>query len=224
MPFVLFVNKDMATNPYFSHTTNTGEQDLFDDLIIENIQMNGVDVVYIPREVIGVDEIFVEPTMSKFTKYYTIEALMMDGAQFDGEQDIMSKFDYKIEQRTSLIVAKKRWEQIMPQEFIRPREGDLIFIGDISGRDSYYGSFINTFWQINQVWFDSPDWRFGKHAAYKLAVRTYIHSAEKFETGNPNIDQVSMGDKEEPNIGINPASRQEGDQFIVNRHNPFGDF
>lgn len=215
----------MATNPYFSNVSHKGEQDLFEDLAVEHIQIHGIDVTYIPRENIAIDEILVEPTQSKFTKYHTIEGLMTDAGQFDGDQDIMSKFGYRIEQMTSLIIAKKRWEQVMPSSLIRPREGDVIYIGDISSHGSSYGSFINTFWQINQVWFDDPDWRFGNHAAYKLRLRTYIHGGEKFETGNPNLDQITNEkDPGEETVGINKPSQENGQQTLVNRHNPFGDF
>lgn len=218
------VNINMATNPYFNNQNHKGEQDLFESLVIEHIQMNGVDITYIPRENIGYNEILVEPTQSKFKEYHTIEAYMPDTANFGGEQDIMSKFGYKIEQTTELLISKKRWEQLMPAELIRPREGDIVYIGDVSGHGSTYGSFVNTFFQINHVLFNSPDWQFGKNFVYKLACRTYIHSAEKFETGNPNLDQFNQIQKDEADVGINKPAQGNGAQILINRNNPFGDF
>ena len=47
----------MATNRFFCNSEDVSEQDLFEDLVIEMIQMSGSDVTYIPREDFIVDDI-----------------------------------------------------------------------------------------------------------------------------------------------------------------------
>lgn len=213
----------MATNKYFNFIDQKQEQDLFEDLVIEAVQINGVDVVYIPREVTEIDDILRESRQAIFNKYHVIEAFMPDTGQLGGDGYIMGKFGYQIEQTTELQISKRRWEEL-GTGFSRPREGDLIYIGDISSPGSSKNSFINTFFQINQVWFNDPDWQFGKHFVYKLFCKTYIHSHEKFETGNTEIDQMNKEAMDDITTGINEASKRMSDEILVNRDNPFGDF
>lgn len=214
----------MATNPYFNNTQQKNEQKLFEDLVIESIQLNGIDVAYIPRENTAIDELLGEPMQSIFSKYHVIEAYMPDTGQFGGEQDIMGKFGYQIDQTTNLLISKKRWDEL-GTGLIRPREGDLVYIADISGAGTSKGSFINTFFQINQVWYNDPDWQMGKHFVYKLFCKTYVHSHEKFATGNTEIDQMGKeGEQDDILNGINEVSKGIAQDIIVDRNNPFGDF
>ena len=55
----------MALNTYFSQGT-TGEQDLTQSLVNEQIAMFGKNVYYIPRTLVKSDTVFGEDTMSKF--------------------------------------------------------------------------------------------------------------------------------------------------------------
>lgn len=214
----------MATNKYFNHTQQKNEQDSFEALVIESIQMNGIDVTYLPRENVAIDEILQEPTQSKFTKYFVIEALMPDGGNMDGQQDILSKFGYTIDQNTELMLSKKRWDEL-GTGLLRPREGDVIYIGNIDDKDSYHGSFVNTFFEIKQVWYNNPDWQFGKHFVYKLTLKTLRNSHEKYETGNPVLDVLNKESENDAiNTGINEASKTNAQQIVVDKNNPFGDF
>ncbi len=213
----------MATNKYFNHTQQKNEQDLFEDLVIESIQMNGIDVVYIPRENTDIDEILGEPKQSIFRRYHVIEAQMPDAGQLGGEQDIMGKFGFQVDQTTELLISKRRWDEINTG-LIRPQEGDLIYIADISEPGSARGSFVNTFFQINQVWYNNPDWQHGKHFVYRLFCKTYVHGHEKFETGNTEIDRLNREAENDILNGINEASKRMAEDIVVDRNNPFGDF
>lgn len=213
----------MATNKYFNKTTQRNEQNLFEDLVVESIQINGFDIYYLPRDNIDFDEILLEPTQSKFDRYFTIEALMPDGGQFGGQGDILGKFGYQIDQTTEIIISKKRWEEL-GSGLLRPREGDVVYIGDASNIGSNHASFVNTFWQINQVWFNNPDWQLGKHFTYKLTMKTFVNSHEKFETGNTELDVMNIESMNDITKGVNKASKEFEEMNIVNRKNPFGDF
>ena len=61
----------MALNTYFTQGT-TGEQDLTQSLVNEQIKMFGRDVYYIPRTLVKQDTVFGEDTMSKFEGAYLI--------------------------------------------------------------------------------------------------------------------------------------------------------
>ena len=55
----------MALNPYFLNGTR-GEQRLVQELINEQLKIYGVDVTYIPRKFVEVDNILNEVQSSKF--------------------------------------------------------------------------------------------------------------------------------------------------------------
>ena len=55
----------MPTNVYFDTGTRP-EQNLYEDLMIEQLKIYGQDVFYIPRTLVKEDDLFGEDTLSKF--------------------------------------------------------------------------------------------------------------------------------------------------------------
>lgn len=214
----------MVTNRYFNHKQETGEQDLFEDIVIEMIQMNGTDVLFIPREIFEIDPVLQEPKKTIFRRNFIIEAYQPDAFQYNGDQNIMSKFGFRVNQTTDLIMSKKRFAELGTGRS-RPMEGDLIYIGDLDDPDF---SLTNTLFEINQVWYNRPDWQFGRHFTYKLVCETFTGSREKFQTGKKAADQFeSISDSYEEPTRVNQGIIQEKQDIIINafdRNNPFGDF
>ena len=56
----------MATNQYFK-TKVRSEQQLFEDLVIESLQMFGQDVYYLPREIVNKDKLFLDEDAIVYT-------------------------------------------------------------------------------------------------------------------------------------------------------------
>ena len=55
------------TNPFFSTTTGySGEVNLLDDLVREQIKMYGVDIMYMPRTLVNLDTLLHESSKSAF--------------------------------------------------------------------------------------------------------------------------------------------------------------
>ena len=63
----------MAKNYYFENFENSGEQNLVEDLVIESIKFYGMDVWYIPRTLVGKDDILNEDDISTFNDAYMAE-------------------------------------------------------------------------------------------------------------------------------------------------------
>lgn len=214
----------MALNRYFNTANESSEQELFEDLVIEMIQMNGQDVLYIPREIFEVDPILQEPKKTIFRRNFIIEAYQPDAYQYSGDQNIMSKFGFRVNQTTEIIMSKKRFSELGTGRE-RPMEGDLIYIGNPYDPDF---SLTNTLFEINQVWYNQPDWQFGRHFTYKLVCETWTGSREKFQTGKIALDvmETVSEDSEAPSrINENIIAAKPNiilDQF--DRANPFGDF
>ena len=62
----------MPRNVYISNGVKT-EQDLYEELIIEAMQIYGTDVYYIPRSYYSIDTILNEDTLSKFEAAFKLE-------------------------------------------------------------------------------------------------------------------------------------------------------
>ena len=211
-------------NRYFNSATEQSEQDLFEDLVIEMIQMSGQDILYIPREIFEVDPILQEPKKTIFRRNFIIEAWQPDGFQYNGDQNIMSKFGFRVNQTADFIMSKRRFAELGTGRE-RPMEGDLIYIGDPYDPDF---SLTNTLFEINQVWYNQPDWQFGRHFTYKLVCETWTGSREKFQTGKPALDAMeTVSEDSEKPARVNEGVLDEKMDLIVksfDRTNPFGDF
>jgi hypothetical protein len=218
----------MALNRYTEWTTNVDEQQLYEDLVIEHIQTFGYDVWYIPRTIISQDDILGEDLASIFKTAHRIEVLMPNAGNFGGDQDIMSKFGFRINQTTEFMMAKKRFAELGIPGYIRPREGDLIYIGDITNS---IASFGNSIFEINQVWYDWPGFQYGKNHIYKMVCELFSFSWEKFRTGIRAIDIVEpyaggggTSDGQDTGSLNNPAAAEGQELLKFNTGNPFGNF
>ena len=185
----------MATNPYFRHNVRS-EQNLYEDLIIESIQMYGQDVYYIPREVVHRDMILDDSILSRFKHAYKVETYVESIDGFEGEQELFSKFGVEIRDAVTLIMARRRWnteirayeeEQsgnaLTPNDgrnsYYRPREGDLIHFPMTGG----------TF-QIMRVEDDNPFYQLGNLPTFRLRCEKFEYSDEDFDTGIEEIDRM----------------------------------
>ncbi len=221
----------MATNFYFDHYQNKGEQHLIEDLTIESIKMYGVDMIYMPRETIERDDIFGEDIITKFDANYMVEMYVETVDGFEGGQDVLSKFGLQIVDQATFILAKRRFEETVHNQ-VRPMEGDLI-----------YFPLSNSIFEVNHVEHENPFYQLGKLHTYKLTVELFTHSHEDFDTGHKQIDRVSddHSSTEEIYRGDNIEIQLEADEFIdkndtgdssypsssddhgFNPSNPFGD-
>ena len=185
----------MATNPYFRHNVRS-EQNLYEDLIIESIQMYGQDVYYIPREVVHRDMIFDDSILSRFKHAYKVETYVESVDGFEGEQELFSKFGVEIRDAVTLIMARRRWNTeirayeeaqtgnaLSPNDgrntYYRPREGDLIHFPMTGG----------TF-QIMRVEDDNPFYQLGNLPTFRLRCEKFEYSDEDFDTGIEEIDRM----------------------------------
>jgi hypothetical protein len=108
----------MATNKYFKYFTYGREQDTAEDLIIESIKIHGLDVKYMPRTIIGPDALLGEDPLSKFDDAIDIEMYVKNTQNFEGEGDFLSKFNLEIRDSMTLVMARKRWEQVANEKVL----------------------------------------------------------------------------------------------------------
>jgi hypothetical protein len=169
----------MARNPHFKDYS--GEQNVVEDLTIETIKTMGRDMVYIPRTLVNVDNLFGEDTISKFDDGYQLEMYIASVDGFEGEGDILSKFGLEIRDKMDLIVSRKRFEETVGayESTTRPKEGDLI-----------YFPLSKTLFEINFVEHENPFYQLGKLFTYRLSCEVFSYSQEEIDTGYSDIDVV----------------------------------
>ncbi len=211
----------MAVNKYFNQTRNVPEQNLFNDLLVEQIQIHGMDIVYIKRENLDIDKILNEPTMSKFKESYIIEVYMPDSEIAQGDQYHMSRIGINFHEVSEFYMSKTRWNEVVG-DMPRPREGDLIYVGN---PEHTYESTINKMYKIKNVTMGHPERaQFGKNHSFRLIAETFVPSYEEFDTDIEDIDSnYNMDLKNEFLNTINNASTEEGKKVMVQTENPFGE-
>lgn len=212
----------MTTRPIFNNLYQAEEQSVLQDIIVEMIQMYGVDCQYIKRENVSIDPILREETMSHFSESWTIEAYIPDTGINPGKQNFMSKFGFRFDETSEAIIAISRWKELNTG-LIRPREGDLLYIGNPLDQ---HGSFMNDVMQIKQCWLDSQsESPMGAHQTFRLTLANFTKSYETFNTNYDEINNVmNTNEVDEMATSINAAAKQQAQTLVVDRKNPFGDF
>ena len=192
----------MATNSYFTQGT-TGEQDLIENLVIEQIKMFGKNVFYMPRTLVSEDTTFTEDALSKFDDAYEIEAYIEDPTGFTGDGDLFTKFGVRISDQVTFIISRKRFTEAVDDnaQLIvegRPNEGDLV-----------YFPMANKIFKIMFVEHEQPFYQLGKIHVWGLKCELFEFSDEQFDTGVTAIDQIEQDFS--VSITINFATGGTGD-------------
>ena len=170
-----------TTNVYFTNGTRP-EQMLIEDLIIESLRIYGQEVMYIPRTLVSKDNVLGEDRLSEFKTAFPIEMYFENVDSFAGQGPFLQKFGLMMEQSATLVVARRRWDQLVgrygqTQIPSRPNEGDLI-----------YFPLTGSLFELKFVQHQDPFYQLGKLYVYKLQVELFQYSSERIDTGIAEID------------------------------------
>jgi len=171
----------MPTNVYFDHDYPE-EQNLYESIIIEALQIYGQETLYMPRDVVRDDEILNEE-FSRFRDAYAVEMYIENTSGFEGEGNLLSKFGLEIRDQATFIVSKRRFRRLVEINDNniyegRPREGDLIYL-----------PLANSLFQIKFVEHEQPFYQLRNLPTYQLQCELYEYSGEEIETGIAGIDE-----------------------------------
>ena len=179
----------MSTNPYFdsSFTADQFDQELYDSLVEESIQVHGRDYYYLPRTLSNFNELFGEDVVSVFKAAKKVEMYIENVSGWQGEQQFISKFGLEIRENASLIVSKRRFKEEIGAAFglSNPREGDIIiFPKELDHRIRFF--------EISYVDAEPVFYQLGDLYSYRLSVRPFDYNGEQFETGITEIDDYEL--------------------------------
>lgn len=209
----------MATNVFFRNYDFFNEQQLIDDLVIESIQIYGVDTYYITKYSDPIDEIHNEAPLALFDAAYHIDMYVKSVDGFQGEGDFLSKFGLQIRDQVTFTVAVRTFERFVTRDMpmiIRPREGDLVYM-----------PMNKKFFKVTFVEHESVFYQTGALQVFDLKCELYEYSNERFATGVSYIDTAF---NQYDTSGIdNLANLQEVDPIAKNifyeeKGNDFIDF
>jgi len=180
----------MALNPFFIQGTS-GEQNLVQDLINEQLRMYGVEVYYLPRSYLTTNTVIEEVIQSSFEDAYPIEAYVQNYEGYDDNSTLLSKFGIQSTQEMTFIISKERFETyITPltegkanlKLTSRPKEGDIIYmpLGD-------------RMFEIKFVEHEKPFYQLQKNYVYELRCDLFRYEDEVIDTGVEEIDDTLVG-------------------------------
>ena len=181
----------MALNPYFTQGT-TGEQNLVQDLINEQLKMYGVDIFYLPRKYLTTNSVIREVVQSKFDVAYPLEAYVDNYDEYSGGGNLLSKFGIQSQDEVRLIISRERFENyitplIQNQDDIklstRPKNGDLIWF-----------PLDDRVYEIKDIEYAKPYYQLQDLYVYELYCELFRYEDEVIATGINEIDNELTGD------------------------------
>lgn len=174
----------MATNNYFKNFDSFPQQELLNSLTREVIQMSGIDVLYLVRTSVKIDDILNEDVLSRFESAVEIEMYINTPEGFGGAGDIATKFGLDVQDELNMIVNKERF--FKETGLAAPREGDLI----------YFPLDRNLF-EIRFVEDEKPFYPLGKNTVYELTCEKFVYSQEEFVLPDDGSGTKEIFDKYE---------------------------
>lgn len=171
-----------GTNFYFNNFTNSGEQLLIENLIIESIKIYGQEMFYMPRRFGNLDQVYTEDSTSFYDRAYNVEFYIKSVDGFQGDGDFLSKFGVEIRDRVTLTIARRIFtEEIGTNEgTTRPYEGDLI-----------YFPLNKKIFKIMFVEHEAIFYQLGALQTFDVVCELFEYSGETFSTGIPEVDALS---------------------------------
>lgn len=171
-----------GTNFYFNNFTNSQEQLLIENLIIESIKIYGLDMYYLPRTINNLDPIYGADDSSSYDAAWNVEMYIKNVDGFAGDGDLLSKFGLEIRDQITFVVSRRIFSEAVGdvQDQIRPNEGDLIFF-----------PLNQKIFRINFVEHESIFYQMGSLQVYELKCELFEYSGEVFNTGIEYVDGLT---------------------------------
>ena len=200
----------MATKHWFRQHDSIAEQRLVEDLIVEAIQIYGIDVWYIRRKTLNRDNIIVDEKMGMFDAAFPCEMYIKSNEGFEGEGDFLSKFGLEIRDRMLMTVARRAFKQNVTDkspQTIRPFEGDLLFF-----------PLNKKLFEIKFVEHEAVFYQMGSLQTFDLTCEMYEYNNEIFNTGVTVIDDLykyRMNHEVQERLLPDAAAGTDDGDFIV---------
>ena len=169
------------TNKYFNRYHFGLEQEMLQDLVTEAIEIYGIDVIYIPRNLTNFDQLYVADDQSTYTTPIRTTVYLQSVDGFGPSQNIFTKFGLVINDNITVSFSRRTYESEVEPVTKKPRpdEGDLIYF-DLN-KKVFQIKYTNN----KEIFYE-----LGKLPAYQMTCELFQYSDETFNTGIPEIDDI----------------------------------
>lgn len=209
----------MPTSPYFPtyYSGFSGEQNLVQDLVDEQIQLFGSDIYYLPRTILK-DNTLDDIIYSKYQEQFQIEMLLENVTGFGETSEFISKFGLRITDEVKFRVSTRRWDEEVTEHNPtltvdgRPNEGDLL-----------YFPLTKDLYEIKFVEREQPFYQMGKLQFYTMTAEIYEIGSDSIETGIAEIDVIETTQSSSIKLFMDPGGTGDfvvgeeivGDEFLA---------
>ncbi|AXF41500.1 neck protein [Acinetobacter phage SH-Ab 15599] len=174
-----------------------GECDLYNDLVVEAIQVVGIDFKYI-QLIESEHNALNDAEIKKLARQFTIEGEVIEIQNFGGEADIFSNWGVIPSDTAVLRFAMSRFkEESKPFNISEPKEGDVL-----------YDPVGNRLWEIRRVRTDDTYYVGAKRYSWIINCTIY---QPKHEDAFDNQDYVFQGVLDDLAKGL--PSQDESENF-----------
>ena len=203
----------MPVNPWFRDVTDVGdnihdEKNLYEDLIVESIQMYGQNCYYLCRESYDDGDLILgEYGKSFFSKAYLIECYVSDTDKFEGKGDFFTKFGLEIRDVANFILSRRSFRQTVPTTVReRPREGDLLYV-----------PVMHRMFEVKFIEEEKFHFSLGKMLPYVFEMRCEMFRAshEPIQTGIEAVDAVGIENSYAIKINLSSGAGKYNLQEVV---------
>jgi hypothetical protein len=170
----------VTTNPFFTQLSYAPEQNMLASLGAEFIAAYGLDVAYLTRTHVALDQLFMEDPLSAFNDVHYIEMYIKTFMGYGQLSDMMSKFGPMMNDSITFSVSRARFATEFPN-IPRPREGDLIYV-----------AMTKSLFEIKFVEHEDSFYQHGNLFYFDIKCERFRYSSEKINTGVLAIDQIQI--------------------------------
>ena len=178
------IQSDYTSSCRLNLNGSAQEQTFIENLMVESIELYGQDIYYLPRTYVNRDTILNEVETSTFTQALQVRAYVNNVEGWEGQGELLSKFGVRIEDKTTFVFSRKKFEEKVDDNAVlnvegRPNEGDLIW-------------FPRTkhLFEIKFVEAERPFYQLGKGYVWECQCELFEYSDEDLDTGVAEIDAI----------------------------------
>ncbi len=178
------VQSDYTSSCRLNINGSTQEQRFMENLIVESIEIYGQDIYYLPRTYVNRDTILNEIENSTFTQALEVRAYVNNVEGWEGQGELLTKFGIRIEDKTTFIFSRKKFEEKVDDNAVlnvegRPNEGDLIWF-----------PITKHLFEIKFVEVERPFYQLGKGYVWECQCELFEYADEQLDTGVAEIDAI----------------------------------
>lgn len=175
----------MSTNHFFNNIGHPGEKQLHAELAQESIQINGIDVYYLPATKNDINAVLNEAPLRSFDNAYEIEVYIRDVQGFGGAGDFLTKFGIQVDDTCTVEVSRLSFLDLVIGRS-QPLEGDLIYFPFSLGEMNLPGMAF----EVHFVEDEDPFYQMQGSPVWILTTKLFSYSGERFRTGIFDIDKI----------------------------------